>query len=417
MNYLKNNICKFTPLFKINYNIKKNLICCCFFKMYNKGYKDFNLYLKGLSIIYNYVTKFIKDYTLRIFIDNTIIHDKKIMNFLKKMNKLEIVKYECPNFLIENTHYHEGLIGTLIRFFPMFDFPNNDAKNVFITDIDTMIFKKILKTIKYININKINDIYVIKIGNISKNVKYKYNSYKNIITPYSIAQCFVSFMRINNNVIINFINDVKYNNTIYSYYYDMIIDSNFKNSNYSKEEFLKKFKNNTNFIYGVDEYFINKTFTEYLIDNKMPFAIDINFGITSLLYYILDNDIYKTPIQIKLLNKLIDKILKKYNIYQKLSLKNKHKIINNIHNNSELKININEYIYREFIKSYKKDEYNFIYPKYLYDFLLSDELFGSYDFNMILFYNTTHNNIVISKNKFDDIFVNKLKKLKKKYVT
>jgi hypothetical protein len=339
------------------------------------------------------------------------------MNFLKKMNKLEIVKYECPNFLIENTHYHEGLIGTLIRFFPMFDFPNNDAKNVFITDIDTMIFKKILKTIKYININKINDIYVIKIGNISKSVKYKYNSYKNIITPYSIAQCFVSFMRINNNVIINFINDVKYNNTIYSYYYDMIIDSNFKNSNYSKEEFLKKFKNNTNFIYGVDEYFINKTFTEYLIDNKMPFAIDINFGITSLLYYILDNDIYKTPIQIKLLNKLIDKILKKYNIYQKLSLKNKHKIINNIHNNSELKININEYIYREFIKSYKKDEYNFIYPKYLYDFLLSDELFGSYDFNMILFYNTTHNNIVISKNKFDDIFVNKLKKLKKKYVT
>ena len=113
----------------------------------------------------------------------------------------------------------------------------------------------------------------------------------------------------------------------------------------------------------------------------MPFATDINFGIISLLYYILDNNIYKTPIQFKLLNKLIDKILKKYDIYQKLPLKNKHKIINNIpDNNLGLRVKINEYIYKEFIKSFKKDEYNFIYPKYFYDFLLSDELFGSYDF-------------------------------------
>jgi len=398
MSYLQNNICTFTPLFDINYKIKKNLICCSFFKMYNKGYKDFSIYLKGIYVMYNHVIYKVKNYSIRLFIDNSIYKDENIMKILKKMHKLEIVVYECPELLLKNnSNYHEGLFGTLIRFFPMFDFPNNDAKNIFITDIDDIAFKTVLENIhNMVKNRKIKNIYLIKIGNISKNIKYKYNPYKNIITPYCVAQSFVSFLRINYNVMIDFVNNVKKSNEIYSYYYEMIKNNNFNN------ELMKKYNGTTNFIYGIDEYFVNKTLTEYLIDNKLPFATGMKFEIISPLYYILSKDIYKTHEQIKLLNKFIENILKfiKINYSKNISLENKYKLINNStykDSNSESYIKINEYIYKEFIKYYKKDEYKFLFPSYFYDFLLSEKMFGVYEYNIISYYNINYNDIIIKK--------------------
>jgi len=415
MSYLQNNICTFTPLFDINYKIKKNLICCSFFKMYNKGYKDFSIYLKGIYVMYNHVIYKVKNYSIRLFIDNSIYKDENIMKILKKMHKLEIVVYECPELLLKNnSNYHEGLFGTLIRFFPMFDFPNNDAKNIFITDIDDIAFKTVLENIhNMVKNRKIKNIYLIKIGNISKNIKYKYNPYKNIITPYCVAQSFVSFLRINYNVMIDFVNNVKKSNEIYSYYYEMIKNNNFNN------ELMKKYNGTTNFIYGIDEYFVNKTLTEYLIDNKLPFATGMKFEIISPLYYILSKDIYKTHEQIKLLNKFIENILKfiKINYSKNISLENKYKLINNStykDSNSESYIKINEYIYKEFIKYYKKDEYKFLFPSYFYDFLLSEKMFGVYEYNIISYYNINYNDIIIKKKIFDEKIMEKLKKLKDK---
>ena len=415
MSYLDNNICTFTPLFDINYKIKKNLICCSFFKMYNKGYKDFSIYLKGIYFMYNYVIHKVKNYSIRLFIDNSIYKDENIMKILKKMDKLEIVVYECQLLLLKkNSNYHEGLFGTLVRFFPMFNFPNNDAKNIFVTDIDDIAFKTVLENVNNMVKNKkIKNIYLIKIGNLSKNVKYKYKSYKNIITPYCVAQSFVSFLRINYNVIIDFVNNVKKSTEIYSYYYEMIKNSNFNN------ELMKKYNGTTNFIYGIDEYFINKTLTEYLIDNKLPFATGMKFEIISPLYYILSKDVYKTPEQIKLLNKFIEKILKfiKINYNKDISLENKYELINNItykDSNSDLYIKINEYIYKEFLTYYKKDEYRFLFPSYFYDLLLSEKMFGVYEYNIISYYNINYNDIIIKKKIFDEKIIKKLQKVKVK---
>jgi len=47
--------------------------------------------------------------------------------------------------------FHKACFGTLIRFLPLFDFPNNDSKIVFITDAD--LWKKSLPII-YDIINK-----------------------------------------------------------------------------------------------------------------------------------------------------------------------------------------------------------------------------------------------------------------------
>jgi len=411
MNYLENSLCKFTPLFKINYKIKKNLISCSFFKMYNKGYKDFNLYINGLKKLYNYVNK-INNYTIRLFIDNTIFKDKELMIKIKKMNKIELVLYECKNLLLEGTDYHEGLFGTLVRFFPIFDFPNNDGKNIVLSDIDDIA---IVNNIKELDIiyknNKVKDIYILKKGNIGKNILFNYNPYKNILTPYSITCHLISFLRINNKVIIDFINMVNDNTNVnekYSYYYDIMKD--LKNLNNKKY--------NSKFIFGVDEYFINKTLTEYLIDNRLPIAINFKFEITSIIYYILQYYSHINKIKIKLLDKILNKILKNIKLENKhLSILEKYEIIDKIiYSNNELSLKINEFVYKEFIKYYSRDEYNFLFPNYLYDILLSKKMLGIYKYHIISFNDINYDDIVINKKTLDDKTIKKLDTLKIKYI-
>ena len=52
--YLENNLVEFIPLFNIDYSIKKNLICGCFFKL-TESYKDFSNYTNGLIKVYNII--------------------------------------------------------------------------------------------------------------------------------------------------------------------------------------------------------------------------------------------------------------------------------------------------------------------------------------------------------------------------
>ena len=47
--YLENNICKFTPLFKIDFSKKTNILSLSLFKM-KTLYKKFHFYLNGLKL-------------------------------------------------------------------------------------------------------------------------------------------------------------------------------------------------------------------------------------------------------------------------------------------------------------------------------------------------------------------------------
>ena len=74
--YLENSICKFTPLFKINYLKKKNIFSGVFFKLKKGSYKKFSLYLYGIKKLLKYIKNNYNDYTLRLFIDDSIYNDK-----------------------------------------------------------------------------------------------------------------------------------------------------------------------------------------------------------------------------------------------------------------------------------------------------------------------------------------------------
>ena len=397
MDYLKNDICKFTPLFNIDYNVKKDIITTCLFKMEN-GYRDLSVYVNGLIRLYNYIQKKHKTFHLRVFVDKSIHDDKNIMNKILNLNKIELVLYSCPNFMI-NHNYHFGLFGTIIRFFPFFNFPNNDAKNVIISDIDS--YTRLDELIELLNSqNKyLNDIHLIKRSRITKNFYIKNDIYyKDIINVYGIAVNFIGIKRINNEIIINFVNDVlnnKYNSL-----------SMYKDASDDKKKEMK------NFIYGVDEYFLNKILMNHIIDNKIPFANNIFYNISDGLYYSIFkeniNSLFESDDKKKIINSLVNKILNKIKIKYNDSdeLKDKYMKIDELiykkHNNYAIKIF--KLLYIIFLCAYKKDKYKFIFSSELYNILLQKKYFGVYEMDKIIYEFTKindKNNKIYKFNKDD----------------
>lgn len=419
ISYLENPICKFTPLFNIDYSVKKNLLCCSFFKMASKSYKDLSIYLNGLKVLHDYRVKETPGYYLRLFIDESIYTDKEIMAKLNKLDRLEMVLYSCPNFTTKmeqsGTVFHEGVFGMMVRFFPMYDFPNNDGDIVLITDIDISSKERIytfdlIDTIKKnIEPSVYNNIEFYKFGNISKNIKYGFdyiyqfvdnNSLNNKIKPmmYSISQSTVSFKRIPCEVIIDFINKVKQSQPTkeYSYYYKI------------KKDFMAptKFDYDSNFIYGTDEYYFNYTLSNYMYNHNRPMALNISFTITSPLYHYLNYIKYIPSDKAILINRLLNYVVKKIdtNIFEQMTqpknirdiieleqhdvLKAKFKIIDDIiyGKNPNIKsIKANKIIYKLAIYLLIKPEYHFILPKQLLQLIFQDKYFGLYDFNVITF--------------------------------
>ena len=409
LSYLENKLFRFTPLFNINYNNKKNLICSSLFKI-KKLYKTFDKYIDTLEDIYYIIKKKYNNYSFRVFIDKTIYDDYEIMVRLRKLKNIELVLYE---FLLD---VNQGLVGTLVRYFPMFNFKNNDANIVLITDVDHFMvfnFNKYFQILSYNKVN-INEIYIIKKGNISQNIQYNnFNSlYNDKLNVYSYASHIINIKKIDYKVIIDYIYDVIKANKIYSYF------TKFK---YDNDEYERKFKLTKPFIYGIDEYFINFTLNNYLLKNKLPMISIIKFNISDTYYYLIkERDYYKNLNNNEintlkfLLNYIIKKLELKNNKNKEDNILELYKSLDTILNttlnttlNTNKKINFQEICYVIFI-FLKDKKYNFIYDKYLYKYLLNKNNFGVYNFEEIFFYNSNHKNIILEKKKINNNLYNKL---------
>lgn len=397
--YLENPICNFTPLFEIDYTEKKNIISCCFFKRNDSYYKDFSKYINGLESLYYNVTKYYKDYSVRLFIDNSIYTDKSIMIKLEKLKKLEMVLYDCPTYKINN-NYHIGLFGTMIRFFPMFNFPNNDANIVILSDIDDYAFRKYFDLFKSIGPN-INEFYLIKFSNAGRMFKNKelYNKiYKNVILDYIKPQEMVCLKQIDYHVIINFLENLD-SKIIYSYYF---------NKNLIRDEnYISKYENNSHFIYGIDEYFLNNNYLKYIIDNKLPFIERLNFNIFNPYNYQINVRNEKWLEKDKnIFNLLLDKILKLFKIKPKSEFDVIQKMIDKNDKNS---LKMKYKLYKLFIKIRNKKRYKFLFNTIYNDLLLSDKYIGIYEFSEIKFFNSNIKSFFEKKLSFSNKKINKLK--------
>ena len=418
--YLENPICEFTPLFNIDYSKKKNIISCSFFKMAGGGYKNFTKYSNGILHLSNFIKKEMKDFKLRLFIDMSIYNDKKIMDSLKN-NSIEIVLYKCPSYVV-NKNKHEGIFGMFARFFPIFDFKNNDANIVFVTDIDYDSYKKVSNFFYKTNNNILN--YLIKTKIIYKlhtfiharlmnfliNI-FIFNSINtNYINPFVIGNSVYCYKKINYKILLNFFNLVNSSNNLSS---NMIYK--FKKSKFYSNR-INKFKN-TKYKYGIDEYFLNMIYIKYLKKNNLSFGCKIKFDILSNLWV----DINQTFIPI---NKIkIYKIFFEYifDNYKFISMKKSIDYIDKKLNLSNLtknnltkdKIKIIMKIYIFFIKIYNT-KYAEYFNKQFLKLIKIPEYIGTIKINIYKFYNTDVKDIIFENLKLPEKNIKELKLLIKK---
>ncbi len=417
MEYLKNNICKFKPLFEFNPKNKKNIISLSFFKLYGGGYKDFKIYVNGfLELHKDVMAEKIYNFTIRLFVDNSIYKDKELMGLVGGLERVEIIVYSCDNYLQpDDSNYHKGTFGMFVRFFPLFDFENNDADIVMISDMDDSgIFNKNMEVLKKIDKKELEELYLFNISVLAKNIKHNFDFlYKERITGYFISPKLIGLKRINNQILIDYIKNIDkyYNKTINVYEYKLT----------SKTGRNKWLNGKGKFIYGTDEYFLNSELMYYLINNNLPYGIYIKFDISMFIYYFLVNYGFKKD-KIKLIEYVIEYILGRLNInYDKKSdVKKKYEYLDKIlysDENDKIKEELFYNLYKSFLYNYSNSKYEFIFNKNLYKLIKLYDLFGVYKCEFIIYYNkdSTFSIKFFEKIMFDQDKIEKLKDFSKKY--
>lgn len=175
MELLNNPICKFEILNRSHLlfnedNTPKNVnvLSSTFFKSINYR-KNFGIYVKGLQRTIDVINEYNKEvddlknksdttdtstinqshskhlqtmepFYFMLFIDSNIRDDTGIMDIINSSEYVVPVLFKCSSYTTidpqTKAEYHVDLFGTLVRFFPMFNFKNNPAKIVQCIDID-----------------------------------------------------------------------------------------------------------------------------------------------------------------------------------------------------------------------------------------------------------------------------------------
>lgn len=271
MNILENDICKLQVISN-DHLIKDNvdIITAVFFKR-DQYYKNFDIYIKGLHKI----MKFINEYnhyhhninnpiTFAIFIDENILKDVIIMKIINDNKYTVPILFRCHKYM--KGDYHVDLFGTFVRFFPMYDFPNNPFNMVLCIDID-------LKDEDYIKLkfalkHRIDKVLVAgRIwSSIGKNKK---------LYAYAGFICY-NIKKGNHKILIDFIQNA-----------DKVKSKGF----YGKRL--------TTFGYGIDEIFLN----DHLITSLDQYCVMVDYQISHMLYN-SEDEIKNKNISTKILNKM-----------------------------------------------------------------------------------------------------------------
>lgn len=273
MDYLKNGICNFKLIGRSKfYKEGKNIISMCLFKL-PQSYKNFDIYINGLKTWISLLEKIKSNFIIRIFIDHNILNDKEIMSVINSSKFVEPVLFLCADYVLNK--YHQDLFSTLIRFFPLFDFQNNDARSLLIVDIDLnlVISENFLIFYKYVLTN--HD----KINNFSFYTNF-YETFLNNKEPYLYAGILFKPKKIKyqKKYILDFIqfeNKLKYNNKYYQR-----VDKGLTSKN--KADRLNKTRNKQ-FRFGIDETFLNEYFFKKCVSDFDCYELQ-NFN--NILYYL-----------------------------------------------------------------------------------------------------------------------------------
>jgi hypothetical protein len=295
----------------------------------NRPYKSFDKYVDGLKRLLKYREEYLPNFFFRIFIDRTIYDDDIIMSIINSDPKVQPVLFKCQKYLDKDNYHHEGVFGTLIRFFPMFDFDNNDADYVIVTDIEP----------NYEDMHSLGYIYNYLISN---NLKFPFIYSSNMFhtfclhqnDPYIIANRLHSATRMPRESIIEFIFNIYKVKNLGVY------------PNISSNEIIQ---------FGMDETYLNKYLIDDMLRNNVKVACYYYYNISFLFYY---NEKYM--LKNKLSEKYIPMIMGKY--YDKnVSLRDNIRSIDRLFYKKSTVDEKMRYIANNFVKTMKYLNDNKIY--------------------------------------------------------
>ena len=415
MTYLLNDICTFTPLRKIDYTIKKNIFSASFFKIPSSQYKNFDIYVNGLEKVYKYFVNNMQDFTFRLFIEDSIHNDQNIMKKINNMPLIECILYKCPTFSVPGG-CHYGIFGMFVRFFPLFDFKNNDAQTVIITDIDSINKRTIETYYELVQQNLFNNNYIVGYNRdifLSLIISIYAPTYaRHFLNSYLLSSTFIGIKRLDRNMLINYIKSVNDDpNMFKSVYYNMDKTFGLTKSN----DFTIRYKNikNKNFVYGVDEDFLN------ILKDKYDNMCIIKYNLILLFYSFSGYPIFKKvlsndelPLALHVLDRLICKIKKKFNLHISINIINNFETFDKFIMTTSKKIisNITYYLYKLIIRNHSKKKYKIIFSNELIKILFSDKLFGVYYAE--LYVSSKNSKITYKSKKRKKFSISRIEKLK-----
>lgn len=295
-----------------------NVISVCVFRMIN-NYKPTTVYYNGLKELIKNFNDFFPAFYLRIYHDSSILKTNTGIQIVDKENKelwkplikkaredkkIQLIKYTHPAFLIKGTPFHEGVFGTIVRFMPLFDYKeNNGINDVYISDIDIprIIFEYTRTAYKKMLETNIKVYYSTKYCYGTQPrfmIKSKDNENVNMI-PYNImAGIFISRVKFPHKMLDDFINCMKNLDVKDCNYIKKFTQLRKDTDNILVKYYLRKAEQmeSSNFIFGIDEFFLNTDVLKYIYINKIPFAISAITDIDHPLYNnFIRNDEYKNP--------------------------------------------------------------------------------------------------------------------------
>jgi hypothetical protein len=238
----------------------------------------------------------LKGYKLRIYYDSST--EKQVNELTNNNENIELFKYDIPKLQNKNG-YHYGVIGTLLRFLPLYDNNIHRADKVIVFDIDNPLIYWYSKIEDYLDKNKIKlayrtrGCYGIRQRLLCTGTKY-----------YPIIASFIyQSIKLPYNLFSDFLEDIFTNKDI-------------KN----KTKLIKDCGLYSEYSYGIDEIYINKYHLMYFYKNKINIYpilfnhLDILVGLKEYVH-ILSN-IKELNIFVDFLNKLFNIFNIKYDLSQ-----------------------------------------------------------------------------------------------------
>uniref|UniRef100_A0A6C0EB58 Uncharacterized protein n=1 Tax=viral metagenome TaxID=1070528 RepID=A0A6C0EB58_9ZZZZ len=235
-------------------NIKQ--ISCVFFKMDNP-YRDFSKYEKHLQNFCSYVNK-LQNHDICIYVDDSTKDNEIVKSMTEQYNNINIIYYNCEEY--KHNGFHNGVFGTLIRFYSLF-INDERYKYQWISDVDM--------TQNYFTTNEEEMMDKNNVDFCFMRYIHYFTQWVNPSMPASIIGNFI-------------ISKITFDRSLLDNYIDELYHAFYKNKDGSLNDMIKKLQTKTQYKYksenkelpyGIDELFLNYYVFPYVIKNKIRYGM------------------------------------------------------------------------------------------------------------------------------------------------